>query len=193
MADLQRVLKPTHLIAEMVSPIPKALFEQIFNYDSFRSRAGQIKPVKEDWQSSKDFLGVALPPRLWHLAQLIVPLTELNRMNPAGVFGQKTLDPQTRRVETTSAFGGFGASRESNPADIPEAARWFRFLTGARVYDVDMRQQKYYMNKNAEKDLSQLKNKLKWAIIKQENRKAEQLLDFINEVQRQNLTDRYNK
>ena len=193
MADLQRVLKPTHLIAEMVSPIPKTIFEQLFNYDSFRSRAGQVKPIREEWQDSKDFLGVALPPTLWHLAQLIVPLTELNRMNPAGVFGQKTLDPQTRQVEVTSAFGGYGASRESNPADIPEAARWFRFLTGGRIYDVDMRQQKYYMNKNAEKDLSMLKNKLKWAVRKNESRKARQIMEFIEEVQRQNLTDRYNR
>ena len=193
MADLQRVLRPQHLIAEMVSPIPKTLFEQIFNYDSFRSRAGQVKPIKEEWQKTKDFLGVPLPPRLWHLAQLIVPLTELNRLNPAGVFGRKTVDPQTRQVEVTRAFGGFGAAREANPADIPEAARWFRFLTGGRIYDIDLRQQRYYMKKNTEKDLSILEGKLKWARRKKEFTKANDILDFIAEVKRQNVSDPYSR
>ena len=193
MADLQRILKPKHLIAEMVSPIPKSLFEQIFNYDSFRSRAGQVKQIKEEWQKSKDFLGVPLPPRLWHLAQLIVPLTELNRLNPAGVFGRKTVDPQTRQIEITEAFWGLGARREANPADIPEAARWFRFLTGGRIYDIDLRQQRYYMKKNTEKDLSMLKGKLKWARRKKEFTKANDILDFIEEVQRQKTSDPYNK
>ena len=193
MADLQRILKPQHLIAEMVSPLPKSLFEQIFNYDSFRSRAGITKPIKEEWQKSKDFLGVPLPPRLWHLAQLIVPLTELNRLNPGGVFGRKTMDPQTRQTEITRAFGGFGAAREANPADIPEAARWFRFLTGGRIYDIDLRQQRYYMKKNTEKDLSMLKGKLKWARRKKEFTKANDILDFIEEIQRQKISDPYNK
>ena len=40
---------------------------------------------------SKDFLGVALTPRLWKLAQLIVPLGEINRLNPGGVFGKQWL------------------------------------------------------------------------------------------------------
>ena len=193
MADLQRILKPQHLIAEMVSPLPKSLFEQIFNYDSFRSRAGITKPIKEEWQKSKDFLGVPLPPRLWHLAQLIVPLTELNRLNPGGVFGRKTMDPQTRQTEITRAFGGFGAAREANPADIPEAARWFRFLTGGRIYDIDLRQQRYYMKKNTEKDLSMLKGKLKWARRKKEFTKANDILDFIEEIQRQNISDPYTR
>ena len=194
MADLQRILKPRELLTEMVSPIPKTIFENIYNYDAFRSMSGkQSKKLTEDWQESKDFLGVALPPKLWHLAQLIVPLAEVNRANPFGVFGEKTIDPETGAVTVTEAFGGLGARRESNPADIPEAVRWLRFFSGFRVYDVDMHQQRYYMNKNLEKDLSMLKNKLKWARRKQEHRKADEILDFIDEVYRQDKTDPYNK
>ena len=189
MADLQRVLNPQHLIAEMVSPIPKSLFEQIFNYDSFRSMAGRPKKIKEDYETSKDFLGVGLPPRLWHLAQLIVPLTELNRANPMQVFGSRTIDPKTRQIETTDAFFGLGARRESNPADIPEAARWFRFFSGFRVYDVDVRKQKHYKKKSHDRDLGILKSKLKGAKREKKTRKAEQILAFIQEVERQNRVD----
>ena len=189
MADLQRVLKPQHLITEMVSPIPKSIFEQIFNYDSYRSMAGRSKKIKEDYETSKDFLGVALPPRLWHLSQLIVPLTEINRANPGNVFGSRTIDPETKQIETTDAFFGLGARRESHPADIPEAARWFRFLSGFRVYDVDLRRQKYYMKKNTERSLGMLESKLKAARREKKTRKAEQILEFIQEVRRQNRVD----
>ena len=192
MADLQRVLKPQHLIAEMAGPIPKTLFEQIFNYDSFRSSATKTVKLKESYQESKDFLGVALPPRLWHLSQLIVPLTEINRLNPAGVFGTKTRDPSTGSQTVTEAYGGFGARRESNPVDIPEAARWLRFFSGFRVYDVNIQQQRYMMNKNLENDLQRLYQKLKYAKMQGEERKAEDIMAFIEEVQSQNYTDPYN-
>ena len=65
----------------MTTPFPKELFEQLNNYDSFRE-----SPIQEMEGQSKDILGVALPVRLWKLAQLLVPLTEVNRLNPGGVF-----------------------------------------------------------------------------------------------------------
>jgi hypothetical protein len=42
MAELVRYMKPQHLITEMVSPIPKEIFEQFSGYDTFRR-----KPITE--------------------------------------------------------------------------------------------------------------------------------------------------
>jgi hypothetical protein len=184
MAELVRYMKPQHLITEMVSPIPKELFEQIFNYDSFRR-----KPIKEFKGESKDMLGVALPPRLWKLAQVLVPLTEVNRLNPGGVFGEQIIDPVTGQQRVTPAWGGWGASRESNPEDIEESARWLRFASGQRVYDINLNKQRYFLNKNMENDLKSLQSKLKRALQNQENRRARQLMRLIEEVQRQEVTD----
>ncbi len=197
MADLQRTLTPKSLVAEMIAPAPKAIFEQITNWDTFRSTERRRVPVVEkDMQTgmalSKDFLGVPLNPRLWHLAQLLVPLTEINRLNPAGVFGEKTTDPVTGEQTVTKGLGGYGASREAGSVDIPEISRWIRFFSGVRAYDINLKQQRYFMNKNLKKDIAALKGKLKYAAAKGENRKAQQIHDILEEIIRQNTTDKYN-
>ncbi len=184
LAELQRMYHPKELISEMISPLPKEIFEQISNYDSFRQ-----KPIVGYEGESKDFLGVALPSRLWKLVQLMVPLTEINRLNPGGVFGERIVDPATGQQTVSKAFGGLGAMRESGPADISEAARWIRFFSGVRVYDINIEKQKYFMNKNLKKDLSALKGKLKWAQAKGENRKAQQILELIDAILLQQSTD----
>mgnify|MGYP003150134123 FL=1 len=134
---------------------------------------------------SKDLLGVSLNVRLWKLAQLLVPLTEVNRLNPGGVFGEQTVDPVTGEQKTTRGWGGWGAYREGNPADISEAARWLRFFSGARVYDINLNKQVYFENKNLIRDLSALKSKLKWAEARGERRRVTQLLRAIEAIERQ--------
>ena len=184
LAELQRVYHPKELLTEMVSPFPKEIFEQISNYDSFRK-----KPIVGYEGESKDFLGVALPSRLWKLVQLMVPLTEINRLNPGGVFGKRIVDPATGQQTVSRAFGGLGAMRESGPADISESARWIRFFSGVRLYDINIEKQKYFMNKNLMRDLSALKGKLKWAQAKGENRKAKQILELIDAIMLQQSID----
>ena len=188
LAELVRYTKPQHLLTEMVSPIPKELFEQFSGYDTFRR-----KPITEFDRQSKDILGVALPARLWKLAQLLVPLTEINRLNPGGVFGEQIIDPVTGRQTVTPAWGGWGAYRESNPEDIAESARWLRFFSGQRVYDINLNKQRFFLNKNLENDLRSLESKLKRALQNQENRRARQLMRLIDEVQRQEITDPFMK
>jgi len=184
MSELVRYMKPQHLITEMVSPIPKEIFEQFSGYDTFRR-----KPITEFEGQAKDMLGVALPARLWKLAQLLVPLTEINRLNPGGVFGEQIIDPVTGQQQVTPAWGGWGAYRESNPEDIAESARWVRFFSGQRMYDINLNKQRYFLNKNMDTDLRSLQTKLKRALQNQENRRARQLMKLIDEVQRQEVTD----
>jgi len=184
MAELVRYARPQHLITEMISPIPKEIFEQFSGYDTFRRR-----PITEFKGQSKDMLGVALPARLWKLAQLMVPLTEINRLNPGGVFGEQIVDPVTGQQTVTKAWGGWGAYRESNPEDISEGARWMRFFSGQRIYDINLGKQRYFMNKNLKNDMRSLRYKLERALKDQENRRARQLMRMIEEVERQEETD----
>ena len=189
LVELQRFYNPKSLILEMTSPFPKEIFEQLSNYDTFREKEIVEFPEAGILGESKDLLGVALPARLWKLSQLLVPLIEVNRLNPAGVFGEQTVDPATGMQKSTRGWFGWGASRESNPTDIAEGARWVRFFSGARIYDINLEKQRYFANKNLTNDLRQLKGKLKWALGKGENRRAEQLMELIDEIQRQELID----
>ena len=141
----------------------------------------------------KDYLGIALPTRLWKLAQIIVPLTEINRLNPANVFGERSKDPDTGRITMTEAFGGLGARRESNPIDAPQLARWLRFFSGGAVYDVNLRQQQYFKKKNLMKDMAELKGKIKWHAANKRTRRMEALLEVLEEVERQEVTDPFNR
>ena len=189
LVELQRFAHPKALVTEMISPIPKEIFEQLANYDTFREKPIVEFPEEGFLGESKDLLGVELPARLWKLAQLMVPLIEINRANPAGVFGEKTLDPETGEQYITRGWGGWGSYRESNPTDLSEVARWMRFFTGARTYDVDLEKQSYFENKNFSKDLASLKAKLKWAVAKGENRRAEQIIRTIEAYERQKFAE----
>ena len=189
MADLQRMFRPNTLLKEMVTPLVKEPLEQLFNYDTFRK-----KPIVEISNAEmKDFFGIALPTRLWKLAQIIVPLTELNRLNPFNVFGERSRDPATGRVEITEAFGGLGARRESNPIDAPQVSRWLRFFSGAPVYDVNLRQQQYFKHKNFMKDAATLKGKLKWLGANKKTRKMEAVEEVLDELLRGEVTDPMNR
>jgi hypothetical protein len=189
MADLQRMFRPNTLLKEMVTPLVKEPLEQLFNYDTFRK-----EPIVEFSNlEMKDFLGVALPTRLWKLAQIIVPLTEINRLNPLNVFGERSRDPATGRVDITDAFGGLGARRESNPIDAPQVSRWLRFFSGFPMHDVNLRQQQYFDNKNLLKDAAALKGKLKWLGANQKTRAAETVEVVLDELLRGKITDPMNR
>ena len=182
-ADLQRLVNRKALLAEMASPLIKVPLEQIANYDTFRKKKIVGYP-----NESKDFLGIKLPSRLWHLSQIIVPLTEINRVNPLGMFGERMQDPETGIVTSTAAYGGLGAERES-AMDAQEVARWIRFFSGGVIYDVDLHKNRYIANKNMKKDLAELKGKMKWAFANSQNRRAEQILQVIEAVEMQEMTD----
>jgi hypothetical protein len=140
-----------------------------------------------------DFMGITMRPRLAHLAKMLVPLSEINRANPAGVFGERILDPVTGIPTTqTSAYLGLGAKRETY-RDEEEVARWIRFFSGVAIYNVNLDRDRYFMNKNLKADLAELKGKLKWALKKGQHRKAQQLVRLIEAVEDQETTDPFER
>ncbi len=187
MADLQRMFRPKELVTEMISPLMKTTFEQLANYDTFRKSPITLYPGQ-----TKDYFGVELSPRLWHLAQVIVPLTEINRLNPAGVFGERLQDPVTGSITATEGWGGLGAMRETS-LDAPEVARWIRFFTGGTTYDIDISKHRYVENRNVKKDAAELMGKLKWSVKNTQNRKAQQVLEVLEALKNQIDTDPFDR
>jgi len=176
-ADIERLGKPKDLLTEMVSPLIKEPFEQIFNWDTFRD-----KPLVEYEGETKDYLGIAMPVRMHKLAQVLVPIAEWNRANPGGIFGMQTVDPETGRQTVTEAYGGFGASRESGPIDVPGTARMIRYFLGVAQYDVNLEKDRFWKRQNFVRDLQKLKSLLKKAYKKGEMRKVRELRLLIDEV-----------
>ena len=188
MADLQRMITPKELVSDLATPLIKQPLEQIANYDTFMKRA-----IKSEPGETQDFLGVKLPPRLHHLAKLLVPLSDINRLNPAGVFGENIVDPATGLTTTKSdAYFGLGSSRESYK-DINEQARWVRFFSGVPSYDVNLKRSRYFMNKNLKKDISELKGRIKWAAKKGESRKLENLMRLLEAVEKGETLDPFER
>jgi len=113
-----------------VAPQLKSPAEYILNYDFFRK-----KSIEEYKGQKTDFLGIEMPVHLAKVISNVVGLSALDRANPAGIFGEKTVDPLTKQV-TASTPSIFGVQRESR-TDNPEEQRYTQALTGVRVMDVN--------------------------------------------------------
>ena len=178
-ADLERLGSPKDLLFEMTTPFLKEPIEQLINYSAYRH-----KEIQKYKGQTEDFLGVRMPKRMAHLAQLLVPIAELNRANPFGIFGEAKMTEQGR-LESTKSFDslkgklpfvgdweielpgeGLTVREPTSGYDLERGSRLLRYLTGLRVYPVDEAKGRYWENKNFESDLRQLQSYLKWAALK---------------------------
>ena len=176
-ADLERLGNPVQLIGEMVSPFMKEPLEQLANYSFYRGKA--IQKYKGQTQ---DFLGVKMPKRLAKLAENLVPIAELNRLNPFGMFGEALLQDSGKIDRTPSVFG---VEREGTGGyDLERGSRLLRYITGLRAYPVDEAKGQYWSRRNLQKDLSVLKTYLNRARRAGKTREADELLKLIKSVMR---------
>jgi hypothetical protein len=112
-----------------LNPLLKSPIESLANYDFFRR-----KNIKEYEGQTTDMLGIELPVHQAKLLSNLVMLNEIDRANPGGVFGTRTVDPITQKVTTTPGILGF-TPREAR-SDLPEEQRQAQYLTGIRLYDI---------------------------------------------------------
>jgi len=176
-ADLERLGSPGQLIAEMVSPFIKEPLEQWKNYSTYRNKA--IQKYKGQTQ---DFLGVKMPKRIAKMAENLIPIAELNRLNPYGMFGEALLQPSGEIARTPSVFG---VEREGTGGyDLERGSRLLRYITGVRAYPVDEQKGRYWARRNLQKDLSLLKQYLNRAKRAGRDREADELLKLIRAVMR---------
>jgi hypothetical protein len=150
-----------------VSPLIKAPLEYLANYDFFRK-----KTIQEFEGQTTDFLGVPVPVHLAKLASNIIVLNELDRANPGSIFGSRIVDPVTKEVTTLNSFLGLGTPREAR-TDLPEEQRLTQYLTGIRIFDIDMGQTEYRQVEQMKKDIGAIKARIKQAQIAEKSREAD--------------------
>ena len=150
-----------------VSPLLKAPLELLANYDFFRK-----KTIQEFEGQTVDFLGIPMPPWLAKVASNIIVLNEIDRANPGSIFGSRIVDPITKEVTTLNSFLGLGTPREAR-TDLPEEQRLTQYLTGIRIFDIDMGQAEYRQVMQMKKDIGAIKARIKQAQIADKSREAD--------------------
>lgn len=190
-ADLERLHDPYKMGEELISPILKAPFEAFNNYDTFR------KDQIEEYQGeTTDFLGVRMPVHLAHFAQLLVPIAEMNRANPFGMFGEATKDEDTGEWVRTNSWGmdqplaefklpeflpgvggeyALGGTPRESTRDQTAGVRLLQYTLGLRPYFGSEGQGRQYNIKAFNRDKNSLKYYLNQAIKKGQKRRAEEL------------------
>lgn len=165
-----------------ISPLIKAPLEYIANYDFFRK-----KTIQESEGQTADFLGIKMPVHLAKLASNIIMLNEIDRANPGSIFGSRTEDPLTGAITTTNSFFGLGTPRESR-TDLPEEQRLSQYLTGIRLFDVNMGKEELRQVETMKKDIAGIKARIKQSQIAEKTRGTEDAVQtlerFYNEIEK---------
>jgi len=157
-----------------VSPLIKAPLEYLANYDFFRK-----KTIQEFEGQTADMLGIKMPVHLAKLLSNVIMINEIDRANPGTIFGSRTVDPITKEVTTLNSFLGLGTPRESR-TDLPEEQRLTQYLTGIRLFDVDMNQTELRQVETMKKDIASIKARIKQAQIAEKSREAEAAVEALD-------------
>ena len=186
------------LTGGMLSPLLKLPIELMINYDTFRGKKidasqrgqgfgefgegffdsypGQNQEVtsvggkkEKIGVGSESFLGINMTPKQKHLAQAIVLLGEVDRLNPFSIFGDD---------EGKKSWAG----TERRYHDIPESSRWIRAILGARVYKRKKGMGAYSKVRKLESDIDYLKRAVKKAAATNNNPLLHHLLDQLDAV-----------
>jgi len=164
-----------------ISPLLKAPLEFFSNYDYFRR-----KNIQEYPGQTADVMGIELPVHVAKLLSNIVMLNEIDRANPGGVFGTRSVDPVTKEVTTTPGILGF-TPREAR-IDLPEEQREAQYLTGVRIYDIVFEDVAERTEKKIRSDIKFLEAKMKKADEEEKDReyyRAEEALEkYLDELDR---------
>ena len=143
------------LLAEMTNPYLKSMVEWGLNYDIYRRRDIQDYPNQK-----VDFLGVRMPVHMAKLAQNLIMFSELDRLNPRGMFGEATRTEGAVPERTKSWAGATSESR----IDQPMSMRLLQYLVGLRPYEVKEDAKKWETLKMF-KDYRELMNLLRKAAM----------------------------
>jgi hypothetical protein len=154
-----------------VSPLIKAPIELLSNYDFFRRKTIQ------DFEGQKaDMFGIELPVHIAKLISNIVVLNEIDRLNPAGIFGTRTKDIKTGEMTTTPSI--FGTTRETR-MDMQEDQRVTQALFGVKVLDLNLSEVEFQKSQKIRSDINAAKGLVRNALKKEKTREAETAMESL--------------
>lgn len=156
-----------------LNPVIKEPVQLLLNYDFFRK-----KNIREFEGQEVDFLGMKIGAKTAHTISNFILANEVDRLNPAGIFGTRTKDEVTGKITTTPSI--FGNLRESR-TDAPEEERGLQTLTGIRQIKFDPAE---VSSKNwvlIKKDIEDAKKQIYAATANSRTDQQKQLLKTLDE------------
>ena len=176
------------LLAEMTNPYLKSMVEWGLNYDIYRRRDIQDYP-----KETVDFLGISMPVHLAKLAQNLVMLSEIDRLNPMtkpsrfggrAMFGEATRTPEGTVKRTRAAFKPpwqEEATWRESRVDQPISMRLLQYLVGLRPYEAK-EDAKKWENMRMFKDYKELISLLRKAAMSNKYGKIEEIKRVIRNM-----------
>ncbi len=147
----------------MLAPWFRQLFEQVYNIDTFTGRAideGRIS----------DVYGLPVPPSVAHLLRDVRFVSELDRLNPGGIF------------TNLGVQRGWWEDQRPDRLEPAERERWQRFLTGTRAYGAEPVRDHERRLRDLRIERNRLGQQMRWAAgqgqtleVQRQERRMEQL------------------
>lgn len=164
-------------ITSSVNPFIKLPAEMAMNYNLFK------KKTIEEYKGQKvDFLGVKVDAYTAHIVSNLIIASDIDRLNPAGIFGTRTVDPVTKKVTTTPSI--FGNMRESR-TDLPESERALQATVGIRKIDFDPKEVSARNWAEMKSDLSNAKKQLQSSAASSRSEQFDAVLKTMDEYIKQ--------
>lgn len=171
-------LSPTiSTITSSLNPVFKLPAEMAMNYSLFKK-----KTLEEYKGQEVDFLGMKVSAYTAHLLSNLIIASDIDRLNPAGIFGTRTVDPVTKKVTTTPSV--FGNLRESR-TDLPEAERALQSTVGIRMIDIDPKEVSARNWAEMKSDINNGKKQLQSNLAASKTEQADAVLKTLDEYLKQ--------
>ena len=160
--DLQDLIRPGKTLESILSPLIKTPIEWFGNYSLQAEKSLERYPG-----DSKNYLGMQLPNKVVNLLKNVRILNELDKMNPALIFGTKDTP------------GMFGYTR-SQEIPMPQAVRFLNILSGFPLQQFNLDSAKKNWDNVQAQNVLALMHQYKFA-NKSNPKQASKLLDLIEQ------------
>lgn len=148
-----------------LSPIFKEPVEQLMNYDSFTAR-------KIDAGEIRDVFGISTNPRIAHLIRNIRLVTELDRLNPGGIFTE------------LGKVRGHWTDERPHRREPSGAYRALRAATGMSLFDQKPLQEMRNESIRLSIEANKLQREVRRSYAQGQIKEAERLMGRVQEKQR---------
>jgi len=157
---LQFLSNPKQSALGMITPTVKLPYETITNQGTFfQNTLGEYDPIKKYPGQKTSYLGMDLDPRVANVLRSIRPLSELDKLNPGGIFGEKNKPSFLKGIVDN-------ASNQRGGRYTPEMSQADRILNSfvGKLQNYDPKDAKYFYDRDTKQKVDEYDAEIKRAV-----------------------------